>query len=120
MDRASHYLRDFTQKKYLKILTTSQDGFFLQSEGENLEFSPSMSKGLRSQFYLAIRLAFIDKMGSKLPVFYDEAFSNWDEDRLVSTLKRIQELPRQQFIFTCRESDALMYEEILGIRRIEL
>lgn len=120
LDRASHYLRDFSQGKYLKILTDSQDGFYLQSDHENLEFSSSMSKGLRSQFYLAIRLAFIDKVGSELPVFYDEAFSNWDEDRLISTLRRIQELPRQQFIFTCRNSDALVYEEILGIRRIEL
>lgn len=120
LDRASSYLFAFSQGKYKKILLDQQGSFYLQAQTGHLEFSPSMSKGLRSQFYLALRLAFIDKLAPELPIFYDEAFSNWDEPRLVASLKRLQELPRQQFIFTCREAEASLYEEILAIKRIEL
>lgn len=117
---ASYYLRIFTGKNYQGVLNTSQGEYYLQKEKDSLLLRPSMSKGLRSQFYLALRLAVAEIMGQELPLFFDEAFSNWDENRLRPTLELLQELPRQQFIFTCKKRDALLFEEYLQVKAMKL
>lgn len=118
LEKTSSYLRGFTQGSYDRVFRDGQGGFFIEKKGYPQEVMDSMSKGFRSQFYLALRLAIIDIMNKGLPVFYDEAFSNWDEERLEATLETISLLGRQQFIFTCKKSEAELYERILGIKRI--
>lgn len=115
----SCYLRTFSGGNYSKVFSGPGGDFYLQKGKENLLLKSSMSKGLRSQFYLALRLALIEMTDGKLPMFYDEAFSNWDENRLCLSLEAIRDLPRQQFIFTCKKSDVQLYERLLGIKRID-
>ncbi|NLY35730.1 MAG: AAA family ATPase [Tissierellia bacterium] len=117
---ASYYFRVFTAEEYQGVLNSPQGELYLQREKDNLLLSSSMSKGLRSQFYLALRLAVTEILGQDIPLFFDEAFSNWDEKRLGPTLELLQELPRQQFIFTCKKRDAVLFEKLLRIKAMEL
>ncbi len=49
-------------------------------------------------------------------------FSNWDDDRLVPTLKIIDEIAtrRQVFLFTCQKDIASRIEEVIDVRRLVL
>lgn len=119
LEKTSLYLSDFTGGEYIRVLKSSQGNFVLEKPRQHLEMTSSMSKGLRSQFYLALRLAIIEILDNRLPIFYDEAFSNWDDSRLTSTLESLSLLGRQQFIFTCKKNDLELYEDILGIKRVD-
>ena len=75
---ASYYFRVFTAEEYQGVLNSPQGELYLQREKDNLLLSSSMSKGLRSQFYLALRLAVTEILGQDIPLFFDDAFRNWD------------------------------------------
>ena len=124
LDIASDYLKDFTSNRYHQILTIEQEFYLKKANGELVKLAASHSKGIRSQLYLALRLAIIDTVEKHqpLPLFFDEAFSNWDNPRLKRTLAVLREIAksRQVFIFTCREEDAAMIEATADCYRIDL
>lgn len=94
----------------------ADDRFTLQVEAPgSTEIVPVqlLSGGTIDQAYLAMRLAAVFRMetgGEKLPIFLDEPFAQYDEDRMLRALELIRELAaeRQVFLFTCRarERDA--------------
>lgn len=124
LDLASDYLKDFTSNRYHQILTIEEDFYLKKSNGELVKLAASHSKGIRSQLYLALRLAIIDTVekARALPLFFDEAFSNWDNPRLKRTLAVLREIAKQRqvFIFTCRQEDASMIEAQTACYRIDL
>lgn len=124
LDLASDYLKDFTSNRYHQILTIEEEFYLKKSNGELIKLASSHSKGIRSQLYLALRLAIIDTVEREraLPLFFDEAFSNWDNPRLKRTLAVLREIAkkRQVFIFTCRQEDAAMIEAQTACYRIDL
>ncbi|WP_312654066.1 AAA family ATPase [Proteiniclasticum sp.] len=75
-----------------------------------------LSHGSKEQLYLSLRLAMAELVyeGRKVPLFLDEAFSSYDENRLKSVLKYLKSVSDryQIFIFTChkREIDILLNE----------
>lgn len=75
-----------------------------------------LSHGSMEQLYLSLRLAMAELVyeGEKVPLFLDEAFSSYDENRLKSVLKYLQSASDryQIFIFTChrREIEILRHE----------
>lgn len=120
LERTSSYLRAFTGGQYQSVMNSKENELYLLREDGVYPLRESMSKGLRSQFYLALRLALVELLGSDMPLVFDEAFSNWDESRLLPTLRKLQELPFQQFIFTCKKRDKDLFEEVLAVKAIEL
>lgn len=124
LDLASDYLTDFTSNRYRQILTIEGEFYLKKSNGELIKLATSHSKGIRSQLYLALRLAIIDTVekNQALPLFFDEAFSNWDNPRLKRTLAVLREIAKQRqvFIFTCRREDAAMIEAQTDCYRIDL
>lgn len=124
LDLASDYLKDFTSNRYHQILTIEEEFYLKKAGGDLVKLASSHSKGIRSQLYLALRLAIIDTVekDQALPLFFDEAFSNWDNPRLKRTLAVLREIAkyRQVFIFTCRQEDAAMIESQTSCYRINL
>lgn len=124
LEIASDYLKDFSSNRYHQILTIEEEFYLKRSNGELVKLASSHSKGIRSQLYLALRLAIIDTVEKQqpLPLFFDEAFSNWDNPRLKRTLSVLREIAkhRQVFIFTCRQEDAAMIEAQTACYRIDL
>jgi uncharacterized protein YhaN len=67
-----------------------------------------LSRGTLDQLYLSLRLALVDHLesgGEPLPLFLDEVFAHWDEERTGRGLDILQRIAktRQVFLFTCHE-----------------
>lgn len=124
LEKASEYLKAFSSNRYHQILSVEDEFFLRKSTGELVQLTQSHSKGTRSQIYLALRLAIIQSVEKehKLPLFFDEAFSNWDNPRLKRTLAVLKNISkeRQVFIFTCRAEDAALIREQTDCHYIEL
>jgi len=67
-----------------------------------------LSRGTRMQLIMAIRLAFMKDDKLQLPLFFDEAMSSADDERMKAMFDVLFELVkegRQIFYFTCKQAD---------------
>lgn len=107
---ASRVLRRLTDGRYVKIWTPlGEDILFVDTDdGRSLEVA-SLSRGLREQLFIAIRLALIgtfEKHGINLPMVFDDVLVNFDNRRARRAAKLLLEFAeagRQIFLFTCHE-----------------
>jgi len=109
--RASSYLEHLTGGRYDRLLvdeTGEGDLFHLVGPGipAPIPLASPISTGTLEQAYLSLRLAIIDHLdqgNQRLPLFIDEAFVNWDDDRRDRGLEVLAGLSssRQVFAFTC-------------------
>ena len=79
----------------------------------------SLSHGTIDQMYLVLRLAsskIIGEAGEKIPIFLDEVFSQFDDDRIISTLKVLKEMgeENQIVIFTCKKRELETARNLFG------
>ncbi len=130
MRRASAYLDHLTGGRYDRMLvdeTRAGDLFRLVGPGlpAPVALAPPISTGTLEQAYLSLRLAIVDHLdqgGERLPLFIDEVFVNWDEDRRRRGLKVLAGISasRQVFVFTCHPAVAEELErrggKVLGLR----
>ena len=106
LNRVSKFMAKMTRGKYQRVLVS--DNFELQFlvNGEIMPISMAFSKGTLNQLFLAFRLALIEMLCEgdlSLPLVLDEAFINWDHQRLAETLDVLQTFAQrhQVIIFTC-------------------
>ncbi len=104
---AENFLKQITNGKYINTnyankTITSQEG---ETKSEN-----ELSRGTREQLYLAFRLGYAFNYGRdgnkfRLPLIIDDAFVNFDKERLSAVLKALQEfaLTNQVLFFTCHK-----------------
>jgi uncharacterized protein YhaN len=122
--RAGEYLAHITEGRYSRIVTAEEgdrETFKLRGDGYQhaVSLDGGVSTGTREQAYLALRLAAVDELddsGERLPVFVDEVFVNWDEDRRsrgIELMARLAE-ERQVFVFTCHSDVELALERLGG------
>jgi uncharacterized protein YhaN len=107
---AGRHLETITGGRYRRILVGDgeEGSFLLHGPGypAPVRVGHPISTGTREQLYLALRLAIVDHLdrgGERLPLFMDEAFVNWDPERLgrgLDVLRSVAE-SRQVFLFTC-------------------
>ena len=125
LELASGYISRFTEGRYVSIMR-GEDGMYLRmSDGSIVEAGDKLSRGTKNQVYLAMRLAIISEMeenGEKMPLFFDEAFGNWDEERLSEVMESLKEISseRQVVIMTCRKAEAELYREMASGKIIYL
>lgn len=79
----------------------------LPKEGTEKILPEQLSSGTTDQLYMALRLAavrLIEKDSETIPLFFDEPFSQYDEERTKNALHLLIEESRQRqiFIFTCK------------------
>ncbi|MEA3424151.1 MAG: AAA family ATPase [Bacillota bacterium] len=105
----SNYFAEMTNGRYVYVLIEEDEKMYLKDKnGEIISADSEISTGTKNQLYLSFRLAlikYLDQGKEKLPIILDEAFSNWDTERLQPTLKLINNISkeRQVIIFTCKE-----------------
>lgn len=110
--------------RWVSLLTAgAYDSVRLEAKGKLListngkEVPPTaLSRGTLEQIFLALRLA-VGSVVSKeedLPIFFDEAFAMYDDERLAKTLQALDKTGKQILIFTCqkREREILKKLEI--------
>ncbi|PEN13538.1 hypothetical protein CRI94_09505 [Longibacter salinarum] len=107
--RASSIVSTVTRGRYER-LELQDDGQRLVTFAENgthpVTVAPPLSQGTLDQIYLAIRLAIVDHLDDgrdTLPLFLDEVFVNWDQERRRGAFDVLAEMAerRQLFFFTC-------------------
>ena len=97
--------------RYHKITTNDALSINLEApETDELIPVNSLSAGTIDQVYFCMRLAavtLIEKDRELLPLFLDEPFSQYDEDRVKNAFELLKEVSkkRQVFFFTCRERE---------------
>ncbi len=122
MRRASGYLERLTGGRYDRLLVDEQgkgDLFHLAGPGfpKPIPLAAPVSTGTLEQAYLSLRLAIVDHLDpgeERLPLFLDEAFVNWDDERRARGLEVVAEIAerRQVFAFTCHPSMASRLESL--------
>ncbi|HHY83842.1 MAG TPA: hypothetical protein GX505_14365 [Clostridiales bacterium] len=100
-----------TSGRYSRVSTNDELRINLEvPETEELVTVNRLSGGTIDQVYLCMRLAavnLLDRGGEKLPLFLDEPFSQYDEERVKKAFELLKEVSkeRQVFFFTCRERE---------------
>ena len=78
-----------------------------------------LSGGTFDQVYFALRLALCNTIfeNKKVPIFLDDAFIQYDEERLENTLDFLKEFAkeRQVIVFTCRKLPEIDYVNIADL-----
>lgn len=107
--RANSYLQQITGGRYQRIFVDEKNGeadILASGATQARPLDSSVSQGTRDQVYLSLRLALADHLDAgmeRLPIFLDEVFVTWDEDRRARTYDILAELSKQRqvFLFTC-------------------
>ena len=109
----SEYIDKISGEKYNNIKIN--DGIQVELINGKLIPIEKLSEGTIEQIYLALRLSVIDQISKeKLPIFLDETFAYYDDERLAATLKFINSVQNQTIIFTCTNREIEILEQ-LGI-----
>lgn len=109
----SEYIDKISGGKYNNIKIN--DGIQVELTNGKLIPIEKLSEGTIEQIYLALRLSVIDQISKeKLPIFLDETFAYYDNERLAATLKFINSVQNQAIIFTCTNRETEILEQ-LGI-----
>lgn len=125
-EEMGRFLSQLTSGRYAKVSTNDALQVILAApETEELIPVERLSVGTVDQVYLAMRLAVVrllEKRGEPLPLFLDEPFSQYDEDRILNGFKLLKELAgeRQIFFFTCRERELELAEKVMGSQWVKL
>jgi len=106
---ASDLVNGITGGIYHSMSIDENLNVFMNTE-EKLVPLEQVSSGTMDQIYLALRLAAANLMQKKenpLPLFFDDSFVNYDEERLGTALKWLSSsIKRQSLIFTCHRREA--------------
>ena len=111
----SRLVSAFTGGAYDSVRVDESGVLWAKTEGK--EVTPeALSRGTLEQFYLALRLAAgrVVTREEAMPVFLDDAFVMYDDQRLARTLRVLAGLGNQVLLFTCQRREELLLRE-LGI-----
>lgn len=118
----SRYVSLLTNGAYDSIRLGEKGEIKITTEGRDVT-PQSLSSGTLEQIYLALRLAVgaIVTKEEAMPIFLDDAFAMYDDERLVQTLRVLAKLDRQILIFSCQKREYHILEELeIPYHRIEL
>jgi uncharacterized protein YhaN len=123
--KASDLIKGITGGIYNSMSIDENLNVFLNT-AEKLVPLEQVSSGTMDQVYLALRLAaadlMLDRQSEPFPLFFDDSFVNYDEDRLLTALKWLSETAhRQILIFTCHRREAqLLSANLIDYRLTEI
>ncbi len=110
--RISGILSEITGGRYTEILMDA-DLHMTVNTGERTVPLESLSRGTVEQIYFSLRMAAGELLCGReqLPVFLDEVFGMYDEERLTSVLKWLAKEKRQVIICSCRQREMEILEK---------
>ncbi len=131
---AGRWLEAITDGRYRSLAVDTSNGTSLtvmsRETGDHVPCEPPLSRGVREQVHLALRLGVADAAdegGEALPLLLDEALVHWDETRRAGLYRAFLARnatrtrgARQVFLFTCHETLADEAAQQLGALRIDL
>lgn len=102
-----------TNGNYLNVIYNDRLGLIVENPmGENITID-KLSIGTIDQMYLGFRFAIAEKI-ENAPIFLDEAFAYYDEERLENILNVLSEKSRtnQIFIMTCSDREKRILDKL--------
>ena len=111
----SESIQKITDGNYYKVKMNDEEGIMV--ERKNGEYIPAnrLSVGTIDQLYVSLRFSMIKELSKEnLPIFLDEVFAYFDQNRLRKVFYYLQEnfSNTQIFIFTCTNREANLLEEM--------
>ncbi len=109
----SRYVSLLTNGAYDSVRLDEKGAIRITTEGRDVT-PQSLSSGTLEQIYLALRLAVgaIVTKEETMPIFLDDAFAMYDDERLAKTLKVLSGLDRQILIFSCQRREYHILEKM--------
>lgn len=116
-ENLSNNISNITNGKYDKVMFNESEGLIVALENGDYVPVNRFSIGTIDQLYLSLRLSMINELSDEsVPIFLDEAFAFYDDDRLENILEYLNTKfsDRQIIIFTCtnREKNILKNKNI--------
>lgn len=109
----SRYVSAITEGKYDSVRVDEKGKLWVLVDGR--ELSPdALSRGTLEQFYLALRLAVGETVTKEepMPIFLDDAFVLYDDERLGQTLRVLANMNKQVLLFTCQKREAELLSQM--------
>ncbi len=113
----SDILSSLTQGAYDYMAVDDNLNLYIRSERRNLPLH-ALSRGTVEQVYLALRLALVDCFwpDQSVPLFLDDSFALYDDERLEQALLWLEQNYKGQiFLFTCHNRE----EKLLNMHNID-
>lgn len=111
-----------TNGRYIDTIYNDNQGLSVENNVGEIIPIEKLSMGTIEQMYLGFRFAMLEKMGN-IPMFLDEAFVYYDNDRLENILKTIasKSTTSQIFIMTCSDREERTLNKLnIAYNKIEL
>ena len=100
-----------TDGKYNDVIYNNDKGLLVENSIGELVPISKLSLGTIDQMYLGFRLGISKKIGD-LPIFLDESFAYYDDERLENTLKTLLKLNKQIIIMTCSDREKNILDKL--------
>jgi DNA repair exonuclease SbcCD ATPase subunit len=117
---AANWIQQVTDGRYRELLIDTKSGIrmdvFVPETGEKKPVD-QLSQGTIDQMYFAMRLSlvqfFSEHTGTRLPLFLDDCFVHFDEERIRRTLRLLQTFAadHQIILCTCQNRERQIMEE---------
>ncbi len=110
----SAILNEVSKGKYSRV-EINDDKIMVETEYGEMVPINMLSTGTIDQIFLSLRLSMLDEITSeKIPVFFDETFAFFDDDRLEGIINYLREYhkDRQICIFTCSKREINILENL--------
>ena len=123
-EKAEKIIKRLTGERYSEVKINESDLAIKAYEPNAGKFINVglLSNGTIDQMYFAMRLAIADMVegDARLPVILDDAFTQYDDDRLNNTIKFLLEHSklRQVILFTCREREMEIVKNLGALKRV--
>ena len=104
-----------TNNKYNNVRFNEESGLMVELQNGDYMQIDKLSTGTIEQLYLALRISMIDDLSKEiLPLFLDETFAYYDDERLQNILMfLVKEAQRRQiFIFTCSNREVNILKQL--------
>ena len=116
-ENLSYNISSITNGKYNKVMFNEEEGLIVELQNGDYVPVNRFSIGTIDQLYLSLRLSMINELSDEsVPIFLDEAFAFYDDERLENILEYLNTKfkSRQIIIFTCtnREKNILENKNI--------
>ncbi|MBE7042493.1 MAG: hypothetical protein E7399_03250 [Ruminococcaceae bacterium] len=121
--RAGEWLKRMTDGKYNQVRISRNYDVKLteKSQAHSLEH---FSGGVYDQTYLAFRLAMLELMKTKTPLFLDDVLMQYDDKRAEQTIDALADFSEQTglqiLLFTCRNRDFQLSKQRKNINCLEI
>lgn len=102
-----------SNNRYSNIKFDDAKGIIVESESGDYINSDQLSIGTIDQMYIALRLSALKEISAEnIPLFLDESFVYFDDERLANILKYISEEFKQVIFLSCSDREMKILEEM--------